>query len=122
MNFQALKWMINTLVQTYKCPHCGSDILDNNIDIVWAAWTNINIDVDCPSCKKHSIIKAEMVSFDIWKISITKNNLNNLKNNLSKLQNNSVKWNENSIRDEEIINLNKDLKKFKKVSDLFNQE
>lgn len=122
MNFQTLKWMIDSLVQTYNCPHCGSSVIDNNVDIVWAAWTNINIDVECPSCNKHSIIKAEMISFDLSKMNITKQNLNNLKDNLSKLKNNTSNWNNNLIKDEEIVDLNKKLKQLKDVSELFNEE
>lgn len=122
MNFKALKWMIDSLVQVYKCPSCESIVWDNNVDIIWAAWTNINIDVECPTCNKHSMIKAEIVSFDLWKINISQENLNNLKDNLVKLKDKKSENNiltDNLIKDEEIVNLNKELKDTINVSDLF---
>lgn len=120
MNFQALKWMIESLVQTYKCPNCDSGVSDENVDIIWAAWTNINIDLGCPNCDKHSMIKAEMLSFELWPINISKWNMIWLKNGLSKLK--STKNNKYLIKDSEITALNKKLKELKEVSDLFNEK
>lgn len=118
MNFQSIKSMIESLTKTYKCPECNNSITDSNIDIIWAAWTTINIDIECFNCWKHSMIKTEILAVDLTNKWISAENLEKLKNTLlkgvTKINSTSKK-----INDEEIVNLNKDLKKWKlNVSDL----
>lgn len=127
MNFKALKWMIDSLVKTYKCPECGNEVNDNNVDVIGAAGTTINIDVECPNCGKHSMIKSEVMSLDLTNQNITPDKLQQIKNTLGKLNGNIkaefVNWNqeealkikdtkklETSIKDKEIIELNTELK------------
>jgi len=123
MNYQALKWMLEWIVKTYKCPNCSADISENNVDIVWAAWTTVNIDIECAKCQKHSMIKAEMTQINLWEINFSKEWLVWLKNSLEKIKNNLTQAQTRKIKDEEIINLSKDLKKNNlNISDLFSQE
>lgn len=131
MNFKALKWMIESLVKTYKCPECAAEVSDNNVDVIGAAGSTINIDVECPNCGKHSMIKSEVVSLDLSKSNITPQQLQALQQRLAKVSPNvraeviisdediNQKTVE-SIKDEEIINLNNQLKSEDlNVSDLF---
>lgn len=112
MNFQALKWMIDNLVKTFKCPECSSNVSEENVEIMGTAWTNINIDIWCPSCEKHSMIKAEVMSIDFRSLNIAKGNLSSIKDNLMWLQNKlEESKKKNSIKDENIIELNKNLRK-----------
>jgi len=112
--------MINSLVQTYKCPECNTDVKDNNVDIVGAAGNTINIDVECPKCKKHSMIKSEVLSINLNKFPISKEKLSEMKTSLKQLQQINQKMN---IKDEDIVDLNKILKqKDINVSDLFSQD
>lgn len=103
--------MIESMISGFKCPECSSPVQDTNVDIVWAAWSTLNLDVVCPSCSKHTMVKSEVLSLDLaklasWKIS-WKFSLNN-------------KSNELSIRDEHIVDLDKNLKKKSiSVNDLF---
>ena len=70
MNFGMLKNMVENLVTSYKCPFCtATNISENNIDIIGAAWNTVNIDMHCPSCKKHFMAKTEVVHMEIWNIS-----------------------------------------------------
>jgi len=118
MNFQSIKWMIESLTKSYKCPECSEWITDANIDIMWAAWTTINIDIECFNCWKHSMIKTEILALDLTNKGISKENIEKLKNTLLKAT--WIKWlSTRKINDEEIILLNKDLKKWRlNVSDL----
>ena len=118
MNFQSLKWMIDSIVQSYKCPECNVWVNDWNIDIIWAAWTTINIDIECPNCWKHSMIKTEVLSINLSNQSISSENLNKIKQSL-------LEWNwrlisnQKRINDNEIVNLNENLRKnWLNVSDL----
>ncbi len=118
MNFQSIKWMIESLIKNYKCPECWDSINDTNVDIMWAAGSTINIDIECFKCWKHSMIKTEVLAINITNQWISKENIKKLRNTLS---NNNVKnkIKEKNINDEEIVWLNKDLKKWKlNVSDL----
>ena len=55
MNFWALKWLVENVVKNYKCPECNSEINDNSIDVVWAAWNTVNIDIECSNCQSTDI-------------------------------------------------------------------
>lgn len=118
MNFQSLKWMIDSLINSYKCPGCTSTVNDSDIDIIWAAWTTINIDIECFKCWRHSMIKTEVLSLNLTDKGISAENIDNLK---KALLNNKIQLiaPKKTIKDEEIVDLNKDLKKNQlNVSDL----
>jgi len=108
MNYKALTSMVDWLVNNYLCPSCDSKINAENIDIVWAAWNNVNIDIECPKCKNHSMVKSQIIQLDMQNIQKLRDNLNQTKT-------------KNSIKDSQIVELSKDLKARKlKVEDLFN--
>ncbi len=128
MNFQALKWMVDNLVQTFKCPDCGSSVSDEFIEIVGTAWTSLNIDIECPKCERHSMLKAQVYSMNIpmemiipeqelekmenQEMEIMQEKLSKIKNFDKKMEEISKNKNEskNLIKDEEIVSLNKTLK------------
>lgn len=56
--------MMDNLVKNHRCPMCQSSIADENIDIIGAAGTTLNIDVECPKCQKHTMIRAEIAQID----------------------------------------------------------
>lgn len=135
MNFQALKWMIDNLVQTYTCPACDSQVEDKNVEIAGTAWTNINVEIWCPWCGKHSIVRAQVFSLDFPTTQITQWQIEELKDKLQhvewaedKLKNieTIVNSQENStwtINDNEIVSLNKILKsKSCTLSDIFDSK
>lgn len=137
MNFKALKWMIDSLVKSYKCPECWNDVNDNNVDVIWAAGTTVNIDIECPSCGKHSMIKSEVMSLDLtqanlspdkiamikatlWKINGSMKAELIIENNLEAEKNAIEKRTQKAIKDKEIVELNSELKQKKlHVEDLF---
>lgn len=126
MNYNVFKSMLDVLVKTYKCPFCNSEVWENNIDIVWAAWTTLNIDIDCPSCHKHSIVKAEVahldaktMNFPVWA------SINEIKENLSTMLKKDIldeqEVPKNAIKDKDIVSLNRTLQAEEiKIEDLFN--
>ena len=117
MNYQALKSMIESLVTSYKCGECSSSITAANIDIMWAAWNNVNIDIQCPKCKKHSMVKSQIMQMNVENLEQLKQNLNQIRWNI---KNAKVSINTSSIKDKEIIDLSKELKNNKcEASDLF---
>lgn len=127
MNYKTLKWMLESLVKVYKCPMCNAEINENNVDIVWAAWNTVNIDIECHNCKKHSMIKAEINSINLTSLNLQDNWIDWLKKSLEQ-----IKWqiirtkteesqSEDKITDKEIVDLNKKLKNSNlNASDLFN--
>ena len=68
MNYQLLKNLLDSLVLNFKCPECFAEVKDNNIEVVWAAWNSINLDILCQKCQKHTFIKAEANQLNIWNI------------------------------------------------------
>lgn len=137
MNFKALKWMIDSLVKSYKCPECWNEVNDNNVDVIGAAGTTVNIDIECPSCWKHSMIKSEVMSLDLTQSNLTPDKIAMIKDTLWKLNGNiqadivaenkeeinritTEKKVEKAIKDKEIVELNSELKQDElKVQDLF---
>lgn len=124
MNYGALKWLVETVVQNYVCPECNANVNDINIDVIWAAGNTVNIDIECPSCGKHSMIKSEVISFDMTKMMIPKEHLDNIQANIEIIKGKQLKHQkELAIKDEIIVDLNRDLKKKNfNASDLFGDE
>ena len=127
MNYQMFKSIIDSLIKNFTCPNCNSTAQENNIDIVWAAWSTVNIDIWCATCGKHTMVKAEMAQVDLWDVSnFDANKIDMLKIWLKKQLETKLKWIiENPkekilINDNEIINLKNILKKENiKVQDFF---
>lgn len=118
MNFQSLKWMIESIILSYKCPECSAQTNESSIDIIWAAWTTINIDIECTNCWKHSMVKTEILSLDLTNKGLSKEAINKLRQSLLSIKPN-INTKSISIKDEEIVELNKELKKESfNVSDL----
>lgn len=66
MNYQTLKTMIEGLIKSYKCPACDSvHIQEQNVDIIGAAGNTVNIDMQCPACKKHYMARMEVVGMNL---------------------------------------------------------
>lgn len=122
MNYNIFKTLVDVLIKTYKCPNCQAEINENSIDIVGAAWTTINVDIWCPSCKQHSIIKAEATQVNVNTMNFWTNpNIDSIKKWLTDLIANKNKIsNENAIKDNDIVNLNREFKNPEiTISDLF---
>ena len=115
MNFEALNWLINSILDWYLCPHCWAKVDKRNINIINIDWNAVTLDIFCKVCKKNSIVKSEIVSIDLTK-HLNEQQLGVLKNTLNK-----GKLKIGNISDSEIVKLDKDLKKENvNVSDLFN--
>ncbi|MFK7780568.1 MAG: hypothetical protein QM490_05550 [Candidatus Gracilibacteria bacterium] len=118
MNYQSLKGMIESLIKSYRCPECTSGVTDVNIDIIGAAGSTINIDIECSKCGKHSMVKTEVLSIDLNNKNISLENIQKLKNSLA-LKDGKILNTQKIINDTEIVDLNKNLRKNKlNVSDL----
>lgn len=123
MNFQAIKWMVDSLVETFSCPECNSRVDDSCVDVMWTAGQNINVDVICNKCSKHTIIRAQMLALEIpiqdikmksnniWKIEEMQAKLDNIEKNKGHIENMKVTKSKSTlIKDSQIIELNKNLK------------
>jgi DNA-directed RNA polymerase subunit RPC12/RpoP len=120
MNYWALKWLVETVVKNYNCPECSATVTDENIDVIWAAGNTINIDIECSECGKHSMVKSEVLTFDLANMSIPEWNLNNIKMSIDAIKWKLLKPKWNLIKDEEIVDLNSTLRKKNfNASDLF---
>ena len=42
---------------------------ERHIDIIGAAGNTVNIDINCPSCKKHFMAKTEVMQMDVANLS-----------------------------------------------------
>ena len=128
MNFQTLKWMIESLVKSYKCPMCMNGVSESDVSIIWAAGNTLNIDVNCGSCSKHSMVKIEVMWIDLTKHDAPADMLKELKSRFRDLAPNAeiTSWDMLSwtpIKDENIMDLNKNLKSDNlSVEDLFRDQ
>lgn len=133
MNYQMLKTLLDSLVKNFKCPNCQSQINENNLEIVGAAWTSINLDVNCPGCQKHTFVKAEVSQINLWNVvDLNPENIDEFKQKLhQKLSNININWwnlewvknIQAKINDKEILELRDVLKdEHIKVEDLLGEE
>ena len=83
MNFEALNWLINSILDWYLCPHCWAKVDKRNINIKNIDWNAVTLDIFCKVCKKNSIVKSEIVSIDLAK-HLNEQQLGVLKNTLNK--------------------------------------
>ena len=128
--------MIESLIKWYSCPSCsGNTISEQNIDIVWAAGNTVNIDMKCPWCSKHYMARMEIVGVNLSDASkFSQGNIKNMKIGMDAIKNalNEIKEKkeedieiqllEESIKDDQIIDLSKNLKSKKmSVKDLFDE-
>ncbi len=117
MNYQMLKTLIDSLVTNFKCPNCNGTVSESNIEIVWAAWSSINLDVECTQCSKHTFVKAEVSQMNLWNIlDMTNGNIDELKqklqNKLSGISMKKISMPEKApqIKEKEILELREILK------------
>ena len=114
MIYQALKWLVDWLKTSYKCPDCNEWVSESDIDIVGAAWNTVNFDIICHKCGKHWIVKSQLVMLDANGLSEMKHSIENIKNKLNPSSTTT------QIADTEIVSLDKELKEKQiNVSDLF---
>ncbi len=135
MNFQSLKSMIDNLIQTYNCGSCNSKVDESNVEVVWTAWTNVNVEIECPQCKKHTIVRAQVYALDVPTSSFSPEQITQLKEKISEsgwlsaealwdieLSLEWIKENKNSIKDTSIVEISKKLKTRNiSVDDIFTQ-
>ncbi|NDK09581.1 hypothetical protein GW846_02280 [Candidatus Gracilibacteria bacterium] len=123
--------MVENIVSSYKCPFCGGkNISEKNIDIIGAAGNTVNIDMHCPSCKKHFMAKTEVMHMDLGPVNAQK--LEQIQKSLSALKGRlggNIEIDQSDleatikaqqIKDEDITKIRNTLqKRYSKVEDLF---
>lgn len=140
MNYATLKTMIEGLIKSYSCPEChATAISEKNVDIIGAAGNTVNIDMKCPSCKKHYMARMEVVGLNLSdNNAFSKGSIENLKLNMDSLRSafkniatakqeigtmEKIPESANIIKDEEIIDLSRSLKSRKlSVNDLLSDK
>lgn len=106
MNYQILKSIFESILQNFKCPACESKIWESNLEIIWAAGSTVNLNIICPSCWRHSFIKAEISQINLSNFShLTKDKLIKMKEFLQGNVSNENKNKSISINEKEIIDL-----------------
>ncbi|MCH2189014.1 hypothetical protein MK079_04265 [Candidatus Gracilibacteria bacterium] len=104
MNFGALKSMIESMIQQNKCSDCGASFSDENVDIVGAAGSNMNLEFHCHECGNTTMVKSQLMSFKI---------------NNDILQSMDTGHKNNSLDKKKIVDLDEKLKENSSIEDLF---
>lgn len=117
MNYEALQLLVKSLVANFKCEMCKASIMSNDINIIGVEWKRVTLEIGCKKCNNKSLVKSEVITMDLWKMKLTSNQIMSIKNSIDKVHN---KKNLDTIKDDNIIELDKNLKKAKfNVEDLF---
>ncbi len=103
MNFQALEWLVQSIISQYSCDSCRNRVQKADIDIESIEGNSITVGIHCMHCQKTSYIRSEVVSIDLTKY-LSKEQLELVKSTIE-----AEKW--PSISDEEIIDIHKHLNK-----------
>ncbi len=120
MNYQILKNIIENLVQSFECPSCTEKVDEASIEIVWAAWSSLNININCPACQKSTMVRTEVANINLWKLDAL-NVPEEIKSKIKNLKSEIVQAPKSQIKDEEIVSLNKKLKWMSWVQELFSK-
>lgn len=124
MNYQMLKSLIDSLIQNFRCPNCQWEVNENNVEIVGAAWSTLNINMHC-ECEKSTFVKAELSHINLWNImQMAWTNPEEFKANLQdKIE--SIKQNMQPktppLQDKEILEVRNILKWSQSVEDIFRE-
>ncbi len=128
MNLDALNWLVKSIISNFKCSECWAWAWMKDVNIKNIDWKAVLLDIVCSNCWKSSYVKSEIVSLDLNKLNLPKEQLEMLKrtiekNNSKKINKNNIMNNAEKINDNIIVELNKELKKEKfSASDLFFNE
>ena len=123
MNYEALKLLINSLVANFKCTNCYNNVTEKDISLLGIEWQKIVLDIKCSSCDKKTLIKSEVVSVDLSKMNLSREQISLLKSKIEITNSTKILNSQTNISDKFIVELNRDLKKENlNVSDLFNAE
>lgn len=123
MNYEALKLLIKSLVENFKCTNCTGSITEKEINLNWIEWEKIVLEMNCANCGKKTIVKSEVMSVDLTKMNLSKEQIVMLKNTIENNNANKILNSQSLINDTCIVELNRDLKKENlNVSDLFETE
>lgn len=125
MNYKLLKALLENILENFQCQNCNSKTSEENIEIIWVAWKNVNLNIKCDTCKKSSIIRAEANEVKLnW---LDKQKLDLIKAQLEKRLGNKANINiieqtdVDSIEDAQILELDKRLQeKGTSIEDLLN--
>lgn len=120
MNYEALEGLVKSILASFNCGDCKSEATKNDVSVKSIEWNTINIKIKCAKCWKVSAIKSEVLSLDLKKLDLPKDQMELLKNRISKSNSWKISKINERISNNLISELNNDLKKDKiNVSDLF---
>ncbi len=106
-----MKNLIESLIQNFTCPDCSQKVNDTNAEVVWAAWNAVNLDLICPNCGKHTMVRAEMQNISLQSLpgfdKVRETVSKELKTRLTKAW---IKDSKNKLNDKVIVDVNNLLK------------
>lgn len=127
MNFKVFKTLIDGIVKSHICKDCGHKCWEDNVEIMWSAWSTVNLNIICPNCEKQHIVRAEISQVQIDSKNLWKNksaiekaikdgifwgmNLKDLSKEITNIE-------EKTINDEDIVWFNKEIKNASSIEDL----
>jgi len=113
MNYIIFRSIIEATLVNFKCKDCDSMVSEGNINILGTAGNTINMEIICPNCKTQWIVKAEIGMIGNIK---SPEFISNLKQ-ISQKQKEELEA--SLIKDDDIVNLRKDLNNCSSLNDLF---
>lgn len=108
MNYEMMKNLIDSLINNFSCPDCSSKVTWKNAEIMWAAGSAVNMDLVCPKCGKHTMVRAELSS--LWQINWMDKLKEQLEQQLNVKLNKASAKKAKTINDKNIVDLNNVLK------------
>lgn len=124
MQYTFLRGVIESTLSNFVCPHCQSKADEQWIFLTWMTSQWVDINIHCASCHTNTLLHAE-VNMIANEMMNSEHGKNFIKEFLQKWWNMNIEWqqnlllkNENSIKDEDIINMYKNLKNAHSIEDI----
>jgi len=118
MNYLIIKSIIEATLANFRCKNCDTTVTEKDISILGSAGNALNLEIICPNCKVQWVVKAEIGMMNLPNIQNPEftGALRQFIDNFKK------EWfvqPVDGIKDEDILNLSKNLQSGSSFEDIF---
>ncbi len=118
MNYLIIKSIIEATLANFHCKNCDATVTEKDISILGSAGNALNLEIICPNCKVQWVVKAEIGMMNLPNIQ-NPEFTGALRQFIDNFKKDGFVQSVDGIKDEDILNLRKNLQSGSSFEDLF---
>lgn len=118
MNYLIIKSIIEATLANFRCKNCDATVTEKDISILGSAGNALNLEIICPNCKVQGVVKAEIGMMNLPNIQ-NPEFTGALRQFIENFKKDWFVQPVDGIKDEDILNLRKNLQSGSSFEDLF---